>query len=87
MKLGYLRSDYLDSGIKVPLNIELEKQTSSVLIAGKSGSGKSQSARWYIGNLLITGESTVYIADYKGARSMELLRVQCLMLLEKMPSL
>ena len=66
MKLGYLLEDYQKTGIKIPLNIALAKQTSSVLIAGKSGSGKSLSARWYIGNLLITGESTVYIADYKG---------------------
>lgn len=71
MKLGYLRAEYLEAGVKVPLEIKLEKQTSSVLLAGKSGSGKSQSARWYIGNLLMTGESTVYIADYKGGEEYE----------------
>lgn len=73
MKLGYLRAEYLEAGVKVPLEIKLEKQTSSVLIAGKSGSGKSLSARWYIGNLLATGESAVYIADYKGGEEYELL--------------
>ena len=71
MKLGYLRAEYLEAGVKVPLEIKLEKQTSSVLIAGKSGSGKSLSARWYIGNLLATGESAVYIADYKGGEEYE----------------
>ena len=71
MKLGYLMEEYQNAGIKVPLNIQLEKKTSSVLIAGKSGSGKSLSARWYIGNLLTTGESAVYIADYKGGEEYE----------------
>lgn len=73
MKLGYLRAEYLEAGVKVPLEIKLEKQTSSVLLAGKSGSGKSLSARWYIGNLLTTGESAVYIADYKGGEEYEAL--------------
>ena len=73
MKLGYLLEDYQKTGIKIPLNIKLAKQTSSVLIAGKSGSGKSLSARWYIGNLLATGESAVYIADYKGGEEYEAL--------------
>ena len=71
MKLGYLLEDYQKTGIKIPLNIKLAKQTSSVLIAGKSGSGKSLSARWYIGNLLATDESAVYIADYKGGEEYE----------------
>lgn len=71
MKLGYLLEDYQKTGIKIPLNIKLAKQTSSVLIAGKSGSGKSLSARWYIGSLLTTGESAVYIADYKGGEEYE----------------
>ena len=73
MKLGYLLEDYQKTGIKIPLNIKLAKKTSSVLIAGKSGSGKSLSARWYIGNLLTTGESSVYIADYKGGEEYEAL--------------
>ena len=71
MKLGYLMEEYQNAGIKVPLNIQLEKKTSSVLIAGKSGSGKSLSARWYIGNLLTTGKSAVYISDYKGGEEYE----------------
>ena len=71
MKLGYLLEDYQKTGIKIPLNIKLAKQTSSVLIAGKSGSGKSLSVRWYIGTLLTTGESAVYIADYKGGEEYE----------------
>lgn len=71
MKLGYLLEDYQKTGIKIPLNIKLAKQTSSVLIAGKSGSGKSLSARWYIGSLLTTRESAVYIADYKGGEEYE----------------
>lgn len=71
MKLGYLMEEYQNAGIKIPLNIRLAKKTSSILIAGKSGSGKSLSARWYIGNLLATGESAVYIADYKGGEEYE----------------
>ena len=59
MKIGYLKHEYLETGVKIPVHIKLAKQTSSVLIAGKSGSGKSLSARWYIGNLLTTGESAV----------------------------
>lgn len=73
MKLGYLMEEYQNAGIKIPLNIRLAKKTSSILIAGKSGSGKSLSARWYIGNLLATGESAVYIADYKGGEEYEAL--------------
>ena len=78
MKLGYLLEDYQKTGIKIPLNIKLAKKTSSVLIAGKSGSGKSLSARWYIGNLLTTGESAVY--------NMKHSKVPYLMLLVVMPS-
>lgn len=73
MKIGYLKNEYLETKVKIPVHIKLAKQTSSVLIAGKSGSGKSLSARWYIGNLLTTGESAVYIADYKGGEEYEAL--------------
>jgi len=66
MKLGYFRAEYTQNGIKVPLCISLSKKTSNILVAGKSGSGKSLSARWYIWNMLHTGESLCYIADYKG---------------------
>ena len=86
MKLGYLLEDYQKTGIKIPLNIKLAKKTSSVLIAGKSGSGKSLSARWYIGNLLTTGESAVYIADYKGGEEYEAFEGSLSMLLVVMPS-
>lgn len=48
MKLGYLLPDFKECGIKVPVTIILPKKTSNILIAGKSGSGKSQSARWYL---------------------------------------
>lgn len=71
MKLGYLLRDYTELHMKVPYSITLPKKTSSVLLAGKSGSGKSQSSRWYIGQLLSSGESAVYISDYKGGEEYE----------------
>ena len=46
MKLGYLLEDYQKTGITIALNIKLAKKTSSVLIAGKTGSGKSLYDRW-----------------------------------------
>lgn len=71
MKIGYLLSDYIECGIKVPLSITLSKKQSNVLIAGKSGSGKSLSARWYLWNMLYTKESRCYVADYKGGEEYE----------------
>ncbi|MBE5943057.1 MAG: hypothetical protein E7264_11050 [Lachnospiraceae bacterium] len=71
MLMGYYLADYKRYGLKIPLNIILEKSISNILIAGKSGSGKSQSLRWYIWNMLHTGESMVYIADYKGGEEYE----------------
>lgn len=71
MLLGYRKSDYDRCNIKVPVNITLAKQTSNILIAGKSGSGKSLSTRWYLWNMLHTNESVCYIADYKGGTEYE----------------
>ena len=71
MHLGYYLADYLEYGLKVPLEIILAKKISNILIAGKSGSGKSQSIRWYLWNMLQTRESIVYIADYKGGEEYE----------------
>ena len=71
MILGYRLSDYQEYGLKVPVNITLAKQTSSILIAGKSGSGKSLSARWYLWQMLSSGESSVYISDYKAGEEYE----------------
>lgn len=71
MLLGYYRDDYVKHKIKIPLNIALAKKISNILVVGKSGSGKSQSIRWYIWNLLHTDESVVFIADYKGGEEYE----------------
>ncbi len=71
MQLGYYLEDYRKYGLKIPLNIILPKKISNILIAGKSGSGKSQSLRWYIWNMIHTKESIVYIADYKGGEEYE----------------
>ena len=65
MILGYDRNDWEQFQIKNPVEIVLPKKTSNILIAGKSGSGKSLSARWYLWQLLHNRESLVYIADYK----------------------
>ena len=70
--LGYRMSDYQEYGLKVPVSITLAKQTSSILIAGKSGSGKSLSARWYLWQMLSSGESAVYISDYKAGEEYEM---------------
>lgn len=66
MILGYKKGDYRQYGLKIPVDIILPKKESHILIAGKSGSGKSASARWYLYNMLDAGESLVFISDYKG---------------------
>lgn len=71
MVLGYLRQDYEECHLKVALSITLAKKTSNILIAGKSGSGKSLSSRWYLWNMLHSGESKVFISDYKGGEEYE----------------
>lgn len=71
MLLGYYLYDYRKYHLKVGFKIVLAKTISSILIAGKSGSGKSLSLRWYIWNILHTRESVVYIADYKGGEEYE----------------
>lgn len=71
MILGYRLDDYKNFGIKVPVCITLPKQTSNIIIAGKSGSGKSLSARWYLWQMLNSKESIVYISDYKGGEEYE----------------
>ncbi len=66
LMLGYHREEYFMHGIKVPICINLSMKTSSLLLAGKSGSGKSFAARWYVWNMLHSAESRCYISDYKG---------------------
>lgn len=58
--------------LKIPVQITLPKKTSNVLIAGKSGSGKSCSALWYIWQLVHDRESLVYISDYKAGEEYEI---------------
>ena len=73
MKIGYdaeLKKGYQ---IKMPVCVTLSKKTSHLLIAGKSGSGKSLSARWYLYQMLHDRESRVYIADYKAGEEYEAL--------------
>ena len=71
MILGYNRNDWERFSIKNPVQVKIGKSISSILIAGKSGSGKSLSARWYLWQLLHNRESLVFIADYKSAREHE----------------
>ncbi len=71
MILGYDLGDWKQFGIKNSVEITLPKKTSNILIAGKSGSGKSLSARWNVWQLLHTRESLVYIADYKAGEEYE----------------
>lgn len=71
MILGYKYEDFIQIGIKVPVDITLSKKTSHLLISGKSGSGKSLSARWYLWQILHHKEGRVFIADYKGGEEYE----------------
>lgn len=71
MNLGYDLLDFSELGIKIPVQVKIGKNISSILIAGKSGSGKSLSARWYIWQLLRDRESRIYIADYKASEENE----------------
>lgn len=71
MRLGYLLEEYETYGIKCPVEIVLPKKTSNILLTGKSGSGKSLSARWYLWNMLHDDKAIVYIADYKGGEEYE----------------
>lgn len=85
MILGYRMSDYQEYSLKVPVSITLAKQTSSILIAGKSGSGKSLSARWYLWQMLSSGESAVYIYRItKPERNMKCLKDYRHMLRDRM---
>ena len=71
MILGMNLTDYQEYQIRIPVKITLPKKTSNVLIAGKSGSGKSLSALWYLWQLLDSGESRIYISDYKAGEEYE----------------
>lgn len=73
MLIGYRLDDYIKYKITVPVQVELAHKINSILIVGKSGSGKSLSVRWYIWNMLNTGESLVYISDYKAGEEYEFL--------------
>lgn len=80
MNLGYDLLDFSELGIKIPVQVKIGKNISSILIAGKSGSGKSLSVRWYIWQLLRERESLVYIADYKAGEEYEAFEGSPLML-------
>ena len=73
INLGYLLSDYKEYGMKIPLPITMPKRTCNILIAGKSGSGKSLSARWYLYQMVCRADCCVFIADYKGGEEYEML--------------
>lgn len=73
INLGYLLSDWKEYGMKIPLPITMPKKTCNLLIGGKSGSGKSLSARWYLWQMVRKRESYVFIADYKGGEEYEVL--------------
>lgn len=71
MNFGYLLHEYQAMGLKLPQRVTLGTSIAHLLIAGKSGSGKSLSLRWYLYQLLKNQESTIYIADYKGGTEYE----------------
>lgn len=53
--------------IKMPIVTDLKKNP-HCLITGKSGSGKSLSFLWYTYNILKSGESLLYLADFKAGK-------------------
>lgn len=67
MVLGYSLLDWEEYGIKTEIHTSLNKNP-HCLIAGKSGSGKSQSFLWYTYHILQKGESLLYISDFKSGR-------------------
>lgn len=71
MILGFLKNEYQESGIEVPCKLILGTNIAHILIAGKSGSGKSLSLCWYLYQILYKRETTVYISDYKGGTEYE----------------
>lgn len=73
MILGYLKNEYINYGVKVPVSITLAKQISSILICGKSGSGKTLSVEWYLWNMLNNHESIAFVSDYKADEALSFL--------------
>lgn len=73
MILGYDREIWKEFTVKVPVTVTLGKNYSHFLLTGKSGSGKSLSANWYMYQMLHNRESRVYIADYKAGEEYEAL--------------
>lgn len=73
MILGYSLSDWVEYGIKTPINTNLIKNP-SCLIAGKSGSGKSRTFLWYTYGILKNRESLMYLTDFKAGREYTNLR-------------
>lgn len=71
MMIGYDQEDFQEFGVKNPVNIVLPKKTSSILVVGCSGSGKSLSMLFYIWQVLKSRESYVCISDYKGGEEYE----------------
>lgn len=71
MMIGYDQEDFQKFGVKNPVNIVLPKKTSSILVVGCSGSGKSLSMLFYIWQVLKSRESYVCISDYKGGEEYE----------------
>lgn len=68
MTVGYDRNDWFDFGLKIPVKITLGENFSSLLITGKSGSGKSCSLKLYMRALLERDESYIFLSDYKAGR-------------------
>ena len=64
--LGYQKRELERYKIKIPYRLQLGTNTAHLLITGKSGSGKSLSAKYYIWQLLTGYEANVSICDYKG---------------------
>ena len=73
MVLGYDTQSWQNFRVKVPVTIILPKKNSNILLAGKSGSGKSLSARYYLYQILHNRESYVCMADYKAGEEYEAL--------------
>lgn len=73
MILGYSLIDWEEYGIKTPVLTNICKNP-HCLIAGKSGSGKSQSFLWYAYHCLTEQESLLYLADFKSGKEYQVLK-------------
>lgn len=73
MKIAYDLAEWVEMGLKLPISISLPKKDAHLLIAGKSGSGKSLSCQYFMRQALKDAESQIFVADYKAGEEYAML--------------